>query len=302
MVLAALNRNSEVVTTSLGEMEYVLKGDGPVVLMIHGAPGGYDQSLVEMDRWINEGFSFLSVSRPGYLRTPLSTGESLEAQADAIEALLVTLGISTVAVIAVSAGGPIALHFALRHPTKIWALILMAAVTQEYVVKASQTDSFLARIFLSDSMADFGIWIFDVMGRRLTALTLKETFKQLSKLDSKEISDFVKQVMSIPEQVSWFKRFVRAGCPMTPRMVGLNNDLKHLENVSFTNLQDITCPTLVVHGTVDADVSFDHAEFATASIPNARLYSIENIGHIVTLGEHVSQMNSELVKFLREHM
>lgn len=300
-LLTALNENSEVVTTSQGEIEYVLKGSGPVILYLHGSPGGYDQGALDTEMWIDEGFSVLSISRPGYLRTPLSTGETFEEQADAIDALLDSLGISKVAILGASGGGPIALHFALRHPNRLSALILMAAVINEYSVDQDAMDSTLARLFLSESIADFGAWLFDVITRRWTTISLKESFKETVKLDSKERDDYVKQIMDIPEQVAWFKRFLRTTCPMTPRMIGFNNDLKLLQQVSFTSLEEIKCPTLVIHGTVDGDVSFSNAEFAASSIPNARLYKLENIGHIVWLGEHVSEMNSEIVRFAREN-
>ena len=300
-LLTTLYSNSEIATTSVGEIEYVLEGSGPVILMLHGAPGGYDQGLLDTEMWINEGFSLLTISRPGYLRTPLTTGETFEEQADAIEALLVTLGISKVAILAASAGGPIALHFALRHSNRLSALILMAAVTNEYSVTQEQMDSVLARIFLSGSMADFGVWIYDILTRRSTSLSLKEALKETMIVDSEERNSYVKQVMDTPEQVDWYKRFIRTTCPMSPRMIGLNNDIKLLQQVSFTNLEAIKCPTLVIHGTVDGDVSFSNAEFAASSIPNAKLYRLENIGHLVWLGEHVSKMNSELIRFLKEH-
>ncbi|MHA1907162.1 MAG: alpha/beta fold hydrolase [Candidatus Thorarchaeota archaeon] len=300
-LLNALYSNSEIATTSVGEIEYVLEGSGPVILMLHGSPGGYDQGLLYKDLLINEGFSLLSISRPGYLRTPLTTGETFEEQADAIEALLVTLGISKVAILGVSGGGPIALHFALRHPDRLWALLLMAAVSNEYSVTQEQMDSLLARLFLSGSMADFGAWIYDILTRRSTAWSLKEALKETMIVDPEERDTYVKQVMDFPEQVDWLKRFVRTTCPMSPRMIGLNNDIKLLQQVSFTNLEDIKCPTLVIHGTVDGDVSFSNAEFAASSIPNAKLYAIENIGHIAWLGEHVPEMNSELIRFLKEH-
>lgn len=300
-LLSSLYGNSTVVMTSLGEIEYVLKGSGPVLLMLHGAPGGYDQCTLDTEMWIDAGFSLLAISRPGYLRTPLSTGETFEEQADAIEALLDILGISKVAILAASAGGPTGLHFALRHPDRLYALILMAAVSNEYTVDQDAMNSILARIFLSGSMADFGVWLFDVITRRWTTMMLKESFKETVILESKELDDYIKQIMAIPEQVSWFKRFVRTTCPMSPRMIGLNNDLKLLQQVSFSDLGAIKCPTLVIHGTVDGDVSFSNAEFAASSIPNAILYKIENVGHVVWLGEHVSKMNSELIRFLKEH-
>ncbi|MHA2191768.1 MAG: alpha/beta fold hydrolase [Candidatus Thorarchaeota archaeon] len=300
-LLKSLNDNSKVAMTSLGEIEYILKGSGPVLLMLHGAPGGYDQGTLDTEMWIDAGFSLLTISRPGYLRTPLSTGETFEEQADAIEALLDTLDISRVAILGASAGGPIALHFALRHPDRLSALILMAAVGNEYRVNQDQLDSLLGRIFLSDSMADFGVWLYDILTRRWTTMSLKEAFKETVILESKERDEYVRQVMAIPEQVDWYKRFVRTTCPMSPRMLGLNNDIKLLEQVSSTNLEAIKCPTLVVHGTVDGDVSFSNAEFAASSIPNAKLYRLENIGHLVWLGEHVPKMNSEIIEFLREH-
>jgi len=302
ILLSNLLRNSEVVTTSAGEIEYVLKGNGPVILMLHGGPGGYDQGLLEQDLWINEGFSYLSISRPGYLRTPLSTGETFEQQADAIAALLDTLGIAGVAILGASAGGPTAIHFALRYPDRVKTLVLVAAVSQEYIVDASQTDSLLGRIFVSGTMADVGVWIFDILTRRWPSFSLKTMFKEIVDLESEELNAYVKQVMSIPEQVTWLKRFLQTACPMSPRMVGLDNDLKQLERVSFTNLKDIRSPTLVIHGTADKDVSFANAEFSASSIPNARLIRLEGIGHLVWLGEHVSQMNSELVDFVKNSL
>jgi len=297
-----LNANSKVIATSKGEIEYNLKGNGPVLLMLHGAPGGYDQGTLDMNLWNNNGFSLLAISRPGYLRTPLSTGETFEEQADAIKALLDTLGISKVAILAASAGGPIGLHFAMLHPDRISALILMAAVSHQYDVSQDQRDSLLGRIFLSDFIVDFGVWFFDILTRFWTSKSLKISFNQTVKLEPKVLDKYVKQVMAIPEQVIWFKRFIRTTCPMSPRMTGLHNDIKLLQQVSFTNLEAIKCPTLVIHGTVDGDVSFSNAEFSASSIPNARLYKIENVGHIVWLGNHVTKMNSKIISFLREHV
>lgn len=301
-LLITLSANSKVVTTSQGEIEYVLKGSGPVLLMLHGAPGGYDQGTLDVDMWIKNGFSLLSISRPGYLRTPLKTGESFEEQADAIKALLDTLDISKVAILAPSAGGPIGLHFAMLQPDRISALILMAAVSHQYDVSQDQRDSLLGRIFLSDFIVDFGVWFFDILTRLWTTQSLKISFKQTVKLEPKALDEYVKQVMAIPEQIIWYKRFIRTTCPMSPRMTGLHNDIKLLQQVSFTNLEAIKCPTLVVHGTVDGDVSFSNAEFASSSIPNAKLYKIENVGHIVWLGNHVSKMNSDIISFLKEHV
>ena len=110
--------------TALGVVEYVEIGDGPVVVAIHGAMGGYDKSLILAQTIGNAGYRYLAVTRPGYLGTPLSSGKSSEQQGDLIAALLDALNIDKAGVMAVSGGGPSALQFALRHPDRCAGLIL----------------------------------------------------------------------------------------------------------------------------------------------------------------------------------
>lgn len=86
--LAALDGASEVADTTYGKVEFVLRGEGPTVLVFHGAPGGYDQALLLGERLSEEGFQVVAPSRPGYLRTPLASGILPEQQAAAALAQL----------------------------------------------------------------------------------------------------------------------------------------------------------------------------------------------------------------------
>ncbi|MHA1953576.1 MAG: alpha/beta fold hydrolase, partial [Candidatus Heimdallarchaeaceae archaeon] len=61
----------EVIETATGKIHYKLIGEGPVLFFMHGGPGGIDQAIFIEDT-LEEGFSILSVSRPGYLRTPFT--------------------------------------------------------------------------------------------------------------------------------------------------------------------------------------------------------------------------------------
>lgn len=82
-----------IINTRLGKIEYAEYGNGPAIIALHGAMGGYDQSLI-LARTIGEsGYRYLAVSRPGYLGTPLSSGKTPEQQADLCAALLDILGI-----------------------------------------------------------------------------------------------------------------------------------------------------------------------------------------------------------------
>jgi pimeloyl-ACP methyl ester carboxylesterase len=115
-----------IVNTRRGPLEYVACGEGPAVLALHGAMGGYDHGLI-LARTIGEtGYRFIAVSRPGYLGTPLTAGRTPEEQADLYADLLDALGLREVAVMAVSGGGPSALHFVLRHRGRCWGLVLVS--------------------------------------------------------------------------------------------------------------------------------------------------------------------------------
>ena len=118
---------STIAETTLGPVEYSLRGEGPVILCLHGMPGMHDGVLNMFDSFVEKGFKVLAPSRPGYGRTPAVF--SYAQQADVMSALLDVLQITKVSVYGVSGGGPPAIQFAARHPEKCSSLILESAVT-----------------------------------------------------------------------------------------------------------------------------------------------------------------------------
>lgn len=123
-----LRTGSQMAATSLGRVEYAMTGQGVPVLKIHGSPGGYDHSIAGARARPDDitGFQIIAPSRPGYLRTPLSSGRTPAEQADLYAALLDVLKIDRVIVSGVSGGGASALQFAVRHPQRTIGLILVA--------------------------------------------------------------------------------------------------------------------------------------------------------------------------------
>ena len=134
-----------MIDTANGPIEYVVRGQGirgkrgvskaldgsrPVVLCLHGGFGGYDQGELIGSFLAHHDYVVVSPSRPGYLRTPISVGQTNAQQADAMVGLLDALGVSKVAVLGFSAGGPVAFEFALRHPDRTWALVLESIGSQ----------------------------------------------------------------------------------------------------------------------------------------------------------------------------
>ena len=119
---------SRVIRTACGPVEFAEAGspEAPPVLVIHGILGGYDQGLLTAAHLVGDGCRVIAISRFGYLRTPLPPDPSPTAQADAYAALLDELRVRRAAVVALSAGAPSALQFALRHPGRCSALGLLS--------------------------------------------------------------------------------------------------------------------------------------------------------------------------------
>src|SRR5689334_7090573 len=122
---ARISQGSRIATSRCGPIEYAETGQGPPVLVVHGAGGGFDQGLELGEDLARAGFRVIAPSRFGYLRTPLPADASAEAQADAHACLLDALGIARAPVFGVSAGGPSSLQFCLRHPDRCKAMILL---------------------------------------------------------------------------------------------------------------------------------------------------------------------------------
>jgi pimeloyl-ACP methyl ester carboxylesterase len=117
-----------IANTSKGPIEYRLEGRGPTVMVLNGGHCSRESRLSH-ERLTEHGFSVLIPSRPGYDSTPCEAGRSAQEAADALAALMAALHLPTVDVIGISAAGPTALAFAVRHPSRIRKLVLESAVT-----------------------------------------------------------------------------------------------------------------------------------------------------------------------------
>lgn len=61
---------SSRIATGFGPIEYVDRGQGLLVLVVHGSPGGCDQGSLVADFLVRAGMRAVIPSRPGYPVTP----------------------------------------------------------------------------------------------------------------------------------------------------------------------------------------------------------------------------------------
>ena len=291
--------DSHLIETALGPVEYDLRGAGPVVLHMHGGVVAHN-SWYLLEYLVEAGYTVLTPSRPGYLRTPLSSGAAPEEQADLMAALLDALRIESVAVCGLSAGGPVALQFALRHAHRTCALVLISAVTKQTGLSSDQTNSALGRLVMSPAGQNLAYLLIHWVMTRYPRLALYDLARTETTYPGKISRRLNRQVLSDPVQRLALTRLADAMVPALPRFDGTMNDLQIQQILPNYPLEAIALPTLIVHSRYDGDIPYENATFAAATIPNAELITVDQYGHLLWLGDPaVTKMwQQRIVQFL----
>jgi len=275
-VLPGIRIEPKIISTVVGPVEYDLSaGDGPVLLGLHGGLGGCDQGRV-MTGWLDaERFRILSPSRPGYLGTPLETGQTMEQQADAMAALLDTLGIEKVAVMGASAGGPPAYFFAMRHPDRTAALVVIDGVSGYYDMP-EKAGAVTQALFLSDWGQKFLQKISDMA----PAAFLKSIFQAESYFTKVQMKRHIEAALGDEDAMNFVRAFMGTMSPYKSRKAGTENDMNETRQYTHIPVGQIQCPALIVHGTHDSDVKFFDGVYAYETIPRAERFWIEEGSHL----------------------
>jgi len=63
------------------------------------------------------------------------------------------------------------------------------------------------------------------------------------------------------------------------RKAGYDNDMRQFDAISSYPLEQISVPTLIVHGTADVDLPFAHSKLLASKVPHARFITIEGGNH-----------------------
>ena len=279
--LSQLSKQSTIIASAAGTIEYAERGEGSAVLFSHGGACGFDSGLM-IGKWIG-GFRIISPSRFGYLRTPLIDNVSPEKQADAYIALLDHLGIQKIAIIGISGGGPSSLYFALKYPERCWALCMLSAITQP-LPQFKKSSQFILTMMSSSS---FFYWL-------LTKMLIDILIR------TSGITPEIKEQFYKDQEALFVAREIMRMFPAHLRRIGTLKDLEMCRNLGRIPVEHISCPTLIVHGDKDPLVPYTDAEFLAANMPHAELHTIKSGGHFCCVTHRV-KVFSELNEFLSNH-
>jgi pimeloyl-ACP methyl ester carboxylesterase len=282
-----VSAGSQTVQTPCGLIEYAAAGSGPPVLVVHGAGGGYDQGLSLGLPLASRGLRVIAMSRFGYLRTPLPADASAAAQADAHACLLDALGTRRAAIVGASAGAPSAIQFALRHPDRCSALVLL--VPAIYAPRAGgapplKTPAGTRFLFESALKSDFLFWAAIRFARpvvtRAILATPPEVVKNADAAEQARVAEMLRQIL-----------------PVSARRAGLLNDAAVTSAIPRYDLERITVPTLAISMADDLFGTFDGARYTAEQVPGARFKGFPSGGH-VWVGHH-EEIVAEIGAFLK---
>ena len=294
--LADLEAGSSLMLLPQGVMEFADRGDGPVTLVIHGSPGGYDQGLAYGKELAKRGFRIISISRPGYLRTPLITGLTAEDQADAIDSLLQGLNVRSCAVLGVSEGSPCALQLAVRHPEKVASLVLLSPIAESLNGPAIASIGY--KLF-HDLTGDFGCWLLMLNLKINPSQVFAEMMSIGSSLKPSGCDALAAEAQASPDQQSFLSELARSITPLSPREPGILNDNAQLKDIPIIAKDSIRSPTLMLVGEHDSCSPYSAQLRLASQINDARVLLIEQAGHILPIGAKSAQTWDSIANFLK---
>lgn len=299
---ARTSAESHIVQTARGQVEYDLRGDGPVILHFHGGNVGHNGWFM-LSHLLDEGYRLLTPDRPGYLGTPLADNGLPDAQADLAAALLDTLGIERVAVVGVSAGGPAAIEFAARYPQRTDALVLLSALTQSSPLSDAQFNSALGRLVMTPTFQDPAYFLVHQAMQRIPALALQDFARTETTYDPETGQRYIQQILADPAQRQQVAQLADAIVPALPRFAGVNNDVALQQSLPPLPLSAVQAPTLIVHSQHDGDVPYDNALHAQEGIAGAELMTVAQFGHFVWWGDPqvTHEIEDRIETFLARH-
>lgn len=257
---------AETVQLSYGNMSYVDTGEGETILSVHGIFGGYDQAY-DTCKDFSSDYRIIAPSRFGYLGSDILGDGTPAEQETAYVELLDKLGIDKVYLLATSAGGSVAIRFALDYPERTKGLILYCS-TMPFTEKPEKYSEYAGPpAFLCN---DFTMFL---------------------------ISPLFDPVMGMEPST------IYSMLPVSDRKNGVVLDasvtnLDMARNYDDYRIEELQVPTLVFHAKDDKLASYTDTEKAVKRFPNCTFIPFESGGHLIA--GHGEEIKEAVSKFIGE--
>jgi 2-hydroxy-6-oxonona-2,4-dienedioate hydrolase len=260
------------------KIHYNEAGEGHPVILLHGSgPGATGWSNFHLNIGpLSEHFRVLAIDAPGWGRSD-SVAAAERDHARAVVELMDSLGIEKAALVGNSMGGATALDFATRYPERLSHLLTMG------------TGSFaLPLMYGPGDGPSEGLKVL-FQAYRTPTPELMKSLVEIMTFSSDYATDELAQLRSDaafarPDHLENFVHGLDTGA--MGRMGG-----------SFTDIANITAPTLLIHGRDDRVVSYEHSLRLLPLIKNSRLVLLNQCGHWAQI-EHADEFNRLVTDFI----
>ena len=258
-------------------MYYEVHGTGQPLVMIHGGLGGGEGCVQMMAHHAGElapDFQVISYDRraAGRSETP-DDGYSIPNYAQDLYELLGRLGVSRAHILGSSAGGPIALQFALDHPEMTQTLLLINTMT--YVQESERATRQRELDGIKQAEAARGREAAVEAGLTARWPGLKESqpqeFAKLRDINLGQYEGIVKTIQSY---------------------LDIKDSLE-------SRLSELTMPTMIVHGTADSRINVECGRQLHQGIAASELHIIPGAEHGL-LSNEATRTRNLVLEFLAE--
>jgi 2-hydroxy-6-oxonona-2,4-dienedioate hydrolase len=283
---ARLLGRSRTVETSFGTLEYALLGKGDPILAIHGAGGGFDQAVDMTGAVVGQGYQLIAPSRFGYLRSALPGKLTAAMQADAFAELLDRLGIDRTTVVGISAGAWSSLQFAIRHPERCTALVLLVPADHLPAGVAIRGGSVVRAIFNSDFVAWAALKLMPIMPGAMTRMMLG--------------TDAGVVRAAQPGEKLRVQQVLEHLLPVSARSAGMQFDIETATTREAYPIDKIACPVLTISAEDDRFGTAQRARYIAGNVSNGRAIIYPTGGHAL-VGDYAAALG-EIMSFIQTVM
>lgn len=234
--------------------------DAPALFLIHGS----NASLHTWEPWVQRlsgRYRVVTLDLQGHgLTGPDPAGcYTAACMADTVEAVRAKLGIERIAIAGNSMGGGVALRYALAHPDRTAALILVDSGGAPIAPKGPPPIGF--RIAQMPVVRDLAAHI---TPRSVIAETLAKSVSVKSVASPQAVDRYWELLRAPGNRAATMQRFSEPRTPLTAAMLAPLADT----------------PVLVMWGEEDALIPLDAGRWFVQALPNARRVFYPGIGHL----------------------
>jgi pimeloyl-ACP methyl ester carboxylesterase len=284
----------EFATVNGLRMHYVERGEGPLVVLLHGFPENWWSWRYQIPALVEAGYRVVAPDLRGYSETEAKGPYDIDTLRDDVLALLDHLGADKAIVVAHDWGGGVAWHLASTRQSRCTKLVVMNCPHPVVFNKAlfkvgSQLRKswymfFFQLPYLPELFLTRG-------GGAGTIRALRSMAVDKTNFGPEELAPFAAAVQRpgrASAMLGWYRAAVRAGVRAGRR-----------GHEALAKYELITVPTLLLWALEDRALGYDDVVPGTERfVPGLEVQTIAGCGHFVQQ-ERPSEVNRRLIEFLK---